>query len=161
MLAEDDGEEEIKPIHVVPERLATLEIRTGFSRDEICKIYRAFKQHCPGGAATPNDLRPAYAKLFPLGDSTKYAQVVFNTFDTNKDGLVSFGDFLTGLALIVKGNPEEKLSWIFGWVFVTRFRVDYLSAVGFIQVILLKKVGATSFSSIQNTKVLDKRRKEN
>ncbi|XP_015510867.1 neuronal calcium sensor 1-like [Neodiprion pinetum] len=110
----DDGEEETKPIHVVPERLAALSIRTGFSRNEICKIYRAFKQHCPGGAATPNDLRPAYAKLFPLGDSTKYAQVVFNTFDTNKDGLVSFGDFLTGLSLIVKGTAEEKLSWIFG-----------------------------------------------
>lgn len=113
-MTEYDEEEEPKPVHVVPERLATLAVRTGFTRDEICKIYRAFKQHCPGGAATPNDLRPAYAKLFPLGDSTKYAQVVFNTFDTNKDGLVSFGDFLAGLALIVKGNTEEKLSWIFG-----------------------------------------------
>ncbi|XP_048507327.1 neuronal calcium sensor 1 isoform X2 [Athalia rosae] len=114
-ITEDDNDEEsTKPVHVVPERLSTLVLQTGFKRDEICKIYRAFKQHCPGGAATPNDLSPAYAKLFPLGDSTKYAQVVFNTFDTNKDGLVSFGDFLTGLALIVKGKPEEKLSWIFG-----------------------------------------------
>lgn len=83
-------------------------------------MYRDFKQHCPGGAATTNDLRPAYAKLFPLGDPTKYAQMVFNRFDNDNDGIVSFGDLLAGLTCIVKGDVDQKLSWIFGQVSTKR-----------------------------------------
>ncbi|XP_024941700.1 hippocalcin-like protein 4 isoform X2 [Cephus cinctus] len=114
LLKKDFYDEGPQPIHVVPERLAALVERTGFSKDEICKMYRAFKQHCPGGAATTNDLKPAYAKLFPLGDSTKYAQIVFNIFDKDGDGVVSFADFLVGMASIVRGSADQKLSWIFG-----------------------------------------------
>ncbi|KAI4482500.1 hypothetical protein M0802_013653 [Mischocyttarus mexicanus] len=49
----------------------------------------------------------------PLGDSAKYAQMVFNNFDKNKDGIVTFGDLLLGIATIVKGTTDEKLKWIF------------------------------------------------
>ncbi|XP_033210044.1 Kv channel-interacting protein 2-like [Belonocnema kinseyi] len=100
--------------HIIPERLESLECKTGFSRHVIRRFYRAFKQHCPGGAVTTNNLRPVYAKLFPLGDSRKYAQIVFNTFDEDKDGLITFGDLLSGIASIVKGDTDKKLSWIFG-----------------------------------------------
>lgn len=76
---------------------------------------------CPNGVATTKDLTPAYAKLFPLGDSRKYAEIVFNNFDEDKDGFVSFGDLLTGLASIVKGNADQKLCWIFRLVSVFHF----------------------------------------
>lgn len=99
--------------HIIPECLESLECQTGFSRHEIRRFYRAFKQHCPGGVVTTSHLRPVYAKLFPLGDSRKYAQIVFNTFDEDKDGLITFGDLLNGIASIVKGDTDKKLSWIF------------------------------------------------
>lgn len=99
--------------YVFPDRLSSLTYRTGFTKDEIRKLYRAFKQHCPRGVVTTSDLKPAYAKLFPLGDSAKYAQIVFNTFDRDGDGIVNFGDLLTEVAQISNGDIDQKLSWIF------------------------------------------------
>jgi len=101
-------------LYIFPEQLSTLTWRTGFSKDEIRKLYRAFKQFCPRGCATSGDLKPAYAKLFPLGDSTRYAQIVFNSFDMDGDGIVSFSDLLEAMTLIINGNVDQKLSWIFG-----------------------------------------------
>ncbi|KAG7201278.1 hypothetical protein KM043_004056 [Ampulex compressa] len=81
--------------YVLPERLTTLIYETGFTKEEIRRLYRAFKQYCP------------------RGDSTRYAQIVFNSFDVDRDGIVTFGDLLAGVALIINGDTDEKLSWIF------------------------------------------------
>ncbi|KAK2587144.1 hypothetical protein KPH14_002902 [Odynerus spinipes] len=112
-ITESFQDEEKQQSYVHPERLSSLAYGTGFSKVEIQKLYRAFKQYCPRGTVTTSDLKPAYAKLFPLGDSAKYAQMVFNTFDKDKDGIVTFGDLLLGIATIVKGSMDEKLAWIF------------------------------------------------
>ncbi|XP_012141661.1 neuronal calcium sensor 1-like isoform X2 [Megachile rotundata] len=112
-ITENIQEDEKQPKYLFPERLSSLTCRTGFTKDEIRKLYRAFKQHCPRGAVTTNDLKPVYAKLFPLGDPAKYTQIVFNTFDRDKDGIVSFGDLLTEISLIIIGDTDQKLSWIF------------------------------------------------
>ena len=71
---------------------------------------------CPNGVATTKDFTPAYAKIFPLGDSRKYSEIVFNNFDKDKDGVVTFSDLLTGLAFIVKGSVDQKLLWIFRYI---------------------------------------------
>ncbi|XP_076669451.1 hippocalcin-like protein 4 isoform X2 [Andrena cerasifolii] len=112
-IAENIQDDERQPPYIFPERLSSLTCQTGFSKDEIRKLYRAFKQHCPRGAVTTNDLKPAYAKLFPLGDPAKYAQILFNTIDRDGDGIVSFGDLLAEIALITNGDIDQKLSWIF------------------------------------------------
>jgi len=59
------------------------------------------------------DLKPVYIKLFPLGNPTRYAQIVFNSFDKDGDGIISFSDILKAMALIVNGDVDQKLSWIF------------------------------------------------
>ncbi|XP_017754084.1 PREDICTED: neuronal calcium sensor 1-like isoform X2 [Eufriesea mexicana] len=112
-ITENMQDDEKQPLYVIPERLSSLTCQTGFSKDEIRKLYRAFKQYCPRGAVTTNDLKPAYAKLFPLGDPAKYTQIVFNTFDKDRDGIVSFGDLLNEIALITNGDVDQKLAWIF------------------------------------------------
>ncbi|XP_033361970.1 hippocalcin-like protein 4 isoform X2 [Bombus vosnesenskii] len=112
-ITENMQDDEKQPLYVFPERLSYLTYQTGFSKDEIRKLYRVFKQHCPKGAVTTNDLKPAYAKLFPLGDPAKYAQIVFNAFDKDRDGIVSFADLLNEVALIINGDVDQKLSWIF------------------------------------------------
>ncbi|CAL7946266.1 unnamed protein product [Xylocopa violacea] len=113
VFVENMQDDEKQPPYVFPERLSSLTCRTGFSKDEIRKLYRTFKQYCPRGAVTTNDLKPAYAKLFPLGDPAKYSQIVFNAFDRDKDGIVSFGDLLNEIALITNGDIDQKLAWIF------------------------------------------------
>ncbi|XP_053992482.1 hippocalcin-like protein 4 isoform X5 [Hylaeus volcanicus] len=114
-MTENMQDDDRQPPYIFPKRLSCLTCQTGFSKDEIRKLYRAFKQYCPRGAVTTNDLKPAYAKLFPLGDSTKYTQIVFNTFDRDRDGIVSFQDLLTEINLIINGDLDQKLSWIFSF----------------------------------------------
>ncbi|KAK1136089.1 hypothetical protein K0M31_000658 [Melipona bicolor] len=113
VFVENMQNDEKQPLYIFPERLSSLMYQTGFSKDEIRRLYRAFKQYCPRGAVTTNDLKPAYAKLFPLGDSGKYAQIVFNAFDKDRNGIISFGDLLNEIALIINGDMDQKLSWIF------------------------------------------------
>ncbi|KOX70770.1 Kv channel-interacting protein 4 [Melipona quadrifasciata] len=113
VFVENMQDDEKQPLYIFPERLSSLMYQTGFSKDEIRRLYRAFKQYCPRGAVTTNDLKPAYAKLFPLGDSGKYAQIVFNAFDKDRNGIISFGDLLNEIALIINGDMDQKLSWIF------------------------------------------------
>ncbi|XP_011161582.1 Kv channel-interacting protein 2 isoform X2 [Solenopsis invicta] len=112
-ITESLQEDDKHSLYIFPEQLSTLTWRTGFSKDEIRKLYRAFKQLCPRGCVTSSDLKPAYAKLFPLGDSGRYAQIVFNSFDRDGDGIVSFSDLLGTMTSIVNGNVDQKLSWIF------------------------------------------------
>ncbi|KAK9308209.1 hypothetical protein QLX08_001687 [Tetragonisca angustula] len=113
VFVENMQDDEKQPLYILPERLSSLMYQTGFSKDEIRRLYRAFKQYCPRGAVTTNDLKPAYAKLFPLGDSGKYAQIVFNAFDKDRNGIISFGDLLNEIALIINDDIDQKLSWIF------------------------------------------------
>ncbi|XP_032662587.1 hippocalcin-like protein 4 isoform X1 [Odontomachus brunneus] len=108
-------EDDKQSLYYFPEELSTLTWRTGFSKDEIRRLYRAFKQFCPRGCATTGDLKLAYAKLFPLGDPTRYTRIVLHSFDKDGDGFVSFGDLLEGTALIMNGSVDQKLSWIFGF----------------------------------------------
>ncbi|KAL0133730.1 hypothetical protein PUN28_000999 [Cardiocondyla obscurior] len=112
-ITENILEDEKHSSYIFPEQLSILTWRTGFSKDEIRKLYRTFKQLCPKGCVTSGDLKPAYAKLFPLGDPAKYAQIVFNSVDRDGDGIVSFNDLLKALTMIVNGNVDQKLSWIF------------------------------------------------
>ncbi|XP_011877943.1 PREDICTED: hippocalcin-like protein 4 [Vollenhovia emeryi] len=114
-ITESIQEDDKHSLYIFPEQLSTLTCRTGFSKDEIRKLYRAFKQLCPRGCATSGDLKPAYSKLFPLGDPARYAQIVFNSFDRDGDGVISFSDLLGAMTLIVNGNVDQKLSWIFGF----------------------------------------------
>ncbi|XP_043257009.1 neuronal calcium sensor 1-like isoform X2 [Colletes gigas] len=114
-MTENMHDDEKQPPYIFPERLSSLTCKTGFSKGEIQKLYRAFKQYCPRGTVTTNDLKPAYAKLFPLGDPARYTQIVFNTFDRDGDGIVSFQDLVTEIALITNGNLDQKLSWIFSF----------------------------------------------
>lgn len=119
IFVESIQEDDKHSLYVFPEQLSTLTWRTGFSKNEIRRLYRGFKQLCPRGWAIISDLKSAYAKLFPLGDSAMYAHIVFNSFDRDNDGIISFSDLLETIALIVNGSVDQKLSWIFRWEFIS------------------------------------------
>ena len=76
-------------------------------------LYRAFKQECPSGISDEETFKEVYQKIFPLGDSSKYAGLVFKSIDQNKTGAVTFGQFLDFLSLLSKGSVEEKILWTF------------------------------------------------
>ncbi|KAF7248127.1 Kv channel-interacting protein 4 [Varanus komodoensis] len=45
--------------------------------------------------------------------STTYAHFLFNAFDTDHNGCVSFEDFVMGLSILLRGTVQEKLNWAF------------------------------------------------
>ncbi|KAH0616281.1 hypothetical protein JD844_027287, partial [Phrynosoma platyrhinos] len=46
-------------------------------------------------------------------NSTTYAHFLFNAFDTDHNGCVSFEDFVMGLSILLRGTVQEKLNWAF------------------------------------------------
>ncbi|XP_075010973.1 A-type potassium channel modulatory protein KCNIP2 isoform X2 [Calonectris borealis] len=73
-----------------------------------------FPSPCParvspggGGHTTP----PHTVCLPP--DSSTYATFLFNAFDTDHDGSVSFEDFVSGLSIILRGTIDDRLNWAF------------------------------------------------
>jgi len=48
---------------------------------EVRNLYRAFKQECPNGIVDEETFKEVYEKIFPLGDASHYAHLVFLSID--------------------------------------------------------------------------------
>ena len=59
---------------------------TKFSRSEVKFLYRAFKQECPNGIIDEDTFKDVYENIFPLGDASKYAHLVFKCIDKEETG---------------------------------------------------------------------------
>ncbi|XP_006033818.2 Kv channel-interacting protein 2 [Alligator sinensis] len=82
-------------------------------RKELQVLYRGFKNECPSGLVTEESFKQIYSQFFPQGDSSTYAAFLFNAFDTDHDGSISFEDFVAGLSIILRGSVDDRLSWAF------------------------------------------------
>ena len=49
-------------------------------------LYRAFKQECPNGIIDEETFKEVYENIFPLGDASKYASLVFKCIDKEDTG---------------------------------------------------------------------------
>lgn len=101
------------PTHNRPERLELLCRTTKFSRHEIQRMYRGFKQDCPSGIVDEDTLKQIYAQFFPQGNASLYAHFVFKTFQLNRNGQISFHEFLNWLSSLSRGTLHDKLRWAF------------------------------------------------
>ncbi|NXY80241.1 KCIP2 protein, partial [Glareola pratincola] len=68
---------------------------------------------CPSGIVNEENFKQIYSQFFPQGDSSTYATFLFNAFDTDHDGSVSFEDFVSGLSVILRGTIDDRLNWAF------------------------------------------------
>ncbi|XP_033614708.1 Kv channel-interacting protein 4 isoform X1 [Fukomys damarensis] len=96
-----------------PEALELLEAQSKFTKKELQILYRGFKNECPSGVVNEETFKEIYSQFFPQGDSTTYAHFLFNAFDTDHNGAVSFEDFIKGLSILLRGTVQEKLNWAF------------------------------------------------
>ncbi|KAH0504471.1 Kv channel-interacting protein 2 [Microtus ochrogaster] len=112
---EDSVEDEFELSTVChrPEGLEQLQEQTKFTRKELQVLYRGFKNECPSGIVDEENFKQIYSQFFPQGDSSTYATFLFNAFDTNHDGSVSFEDFVAGLSVILRGTIDDRLNWAF------------------------------------------------
>ncbi|XP_036957908.1 Kv channel-interacting protein 2-like isoform X1 [Acanthopagrus latus] len=96
-----------------PEGLDRLVEQTSFSKKELQVLYRGFKNECPSGVVNEETFKNIYSQFFPQGDSSMYAHFLFEAFDTNNNGSVSFEDFVISLSIILRGSITDKLNWAF------------------------------------------------
>lgn len=71
----------LKPTRYKPVSVDQMALDTKFSKEEVKSLYRAFKQECPTAILDEETFKEVYQKIFPLGESSKYAKLVFNTID--------------------------------------------------------------------------------
>ncbi|XP_057198392.1 Kv channel-interacting protein 4 isoform X4 [Triplophysa rosa] len=108
-----EDELELSAVRHRPEGLEQLEAQTRFSRKELQILYRGFKNECPSGVVNEETFKDIYSQFFPQGDASTYAHFLFNAFDTDHNGSVSFEDFVMGLSILLRGTIQEKLNWAF------------------------------------------------
>ncbi|CAJ0583698.1 unnamed protein product, partial [Mesorhabditis spiculigera] len=79
---------------------------SSFTKNELKYLYQCFKQNCPSGYVT----RAEFVAIF---HPSAYANLVFDTFDDDNNGRLSFSEFVQELSMFSKGTIEERLDWVF------------------------------------------------
>ncbi|KFW86326.1 Kv channel-interacting protein 4, partial [Manacus vitellinus] len=112
-----EDEMEMATVRHRPEALELLEAQSKFTKKELQILYRGFKNIGWYSFLVfhflPETFKEIYSQFFPQGDSTTYAHFLFNAFDTDHNGSVSFEDFVMGLSILLRGTVQEKLNWAF------------------------------------------------
>jgi len=116
-----------------PQLVQELEQMTSFTYAEINDLYRQFRHDCPNKRMTNVQFRELYRGTFPNGDPDKFADLVFGTFDREGQGSIDFQQFLTTLSAQLRGNFEEKLSWLFG--LYDTDKLDYITKEALVKMI--------------------------
>merc|ERR1711936_1212052 len=93
--------------------LEFLEQNTSYDKDTICDFYKGFMADCPEGKLNPDTFCDIYGKGFPTGNAKEFCKHVFRTFDSDKNGVIDFKEFLVSINVTSSGSPEQKLNWAF------------------------------------------------
>ena len=96
-----------------PEVIADLEFNTEFTAQELREWYKCFIKDCPKGRLTVEDYKRTYMEFFPYGDADKFVGHMFRSFDTNRDGVLDFREFICSLSLRSRSTLEQRLKWAF------------------------------------------------
>ena len=85
----------------------------GIDVGEVQEDFEAFLLENPSGKMKPKDFRKILIKAVPKLNGSKMEKHVFRMFDSDKDGLVDFTEFMTIFHIMAEGSPEEVLTRIF------------------------------------------------
>eukprot|EP00755_Sulcionema_specki_P019105 Sspe_Gene.68595::Locus_40443_Transcript_1_1_Confidence_1.000_Length_762::g.68595::m.68595/K19932/NCS1; neuronal calcium sensor 1 len=82
-----------------------------YDHREIVKLHQQFTGEAPSGYIQ----RTSFNQLSGLmGIKSQFlSNLVFNAFDLNSDGYISFGEFIQSMSTMTRGTPDEKLRLAF------------------------------------------------
>jgi len=86
---------------------------TEFTLAEIDEWFEKFKDKFPSGRISQREFKNFYMEMFPKGDADAFSKHIFRVYDADRNGVISFVEFLTTLHVSVYGSPEDKLKSTF------------------------------------------------
>ena len=84
------GNKNTSPVELSPEEVDELAEKTNFSKDEIKNWHKTFHMRHSNGVCSKKEFKKTYGELFPEGNSNKFSDYVFSTYDINNDGSIDF-----------------------------------------------------------------------
>ncbi|XP_035991751.1 guanylyl cyclase-activating protein 2-like [Fundulus heteroclitus] len=80
----------------------------------IQELYRKFTSECPSGNLHLHEFK----KIFGVSSKSTeeelaFIELVFSSFDTNKDGKLDFMEYVAAVNLVLRGKLIDKLKWSF------------------------------------------------
>ncbi|XP_014914650.1 guanylyl cyclase-activating protein 2-like [Poecilia latipinna] len=87
---------------------------TEVTLQNIQELYRKFTDECPSGNLHLHEFK----KIFGVSSKSSeeevaFIELVFKSFDTNKDGKLDFMDYVAAVNLVLRGKLIDKLKWSF------------------------------------------------
>ncbi len=70
-------------------------------------MHRQWKKEAPSGTIAKKEFKDFLKDIGLVDDFLQ--DMIFNAFDTNKDGLITFKEFAESLSVLTRGTPDEKL----------------------------------------------------
>ncbi|RNA25281.1 Carbonic anhydrase [Brachionus plicatilis] len=76
-------------------------------------LFSIYQKVYPSGILNKDQFCTLYNNLHPAKKCDKYLDQIFQMFDADKDGIVTFGEFMITVFLQGRKEPEEKLRLVF------------------------------------------------
>ncbi|XP_077066017.1 guanylate cyclase activator 1g [Siphateles boraxobius] len=80
---------------------------------DIQPLYTRFMRECPSGALHLHEFRKIFGVQSTSEDEALYMETLFKSFDTNRDDVIDFMEFVAAVHLVLRGNLEDRLKWSF------------------------------------------------
>ncbi|NP_001011660.1 guanylate cyclase activator 1g [Danio rerio] len=80
---------------------------------EIQPLYTRFMKVCPSGALHLHEFRRIFGVQSSSEEEALYMETIFKSFDTNRDNVIDFMEFVAAVHLVLRGNLEDRLKWSF------------------------------------------------
>lgn len=86
---------------------------TNFSAGDIKEWFREFIMDCPEGILTRVKVMEMLTFILPRDNGKIIADLIFSTFDSDKNGWIDFKEFIIATHCTATSSPEDKLHWVF------------------------------------------------
>ncbi|XP_026094080.1 guanylyl cyclase-activating protein 2-like [Carassius auratus] len=80
---------------------------------DIQPLYTKFMRECPSGALHLHEFRKIFGIQSTSEDEALYIETLFKSFDTNRDDVIDFMEFVAAVHLVLRGKLEDRLKWSF------------------------------------------------
>uniref|UniRef100_A0A671SZG1 Guanylyl cyclase-activating protein 2-like n=1 Tax=Sinocyclocheilus anshuiensis TaxID=1608454 RepID=A0A671SZG1_9TELE len=80
---------------------------------DIQPLYTKLMRECPSGALHLHEFRKIFGVQSTSEDEALYMETLFRSFDTNRDDVIDFMEFVAAVHLVLRGKLEDRLKWSF------------------------------------------------